>query len=196
MGAGCGVTATLVSRFSAQRVPEGIRIVWEVGEASTASEVWLERSEASAGDPWIRPATARSRDGRAEVELDRGALSDRSYWYRLVAREGQSTAVIGPPIVVEADRRLVFGLSQVSPNPASGPVRIEFEVAHAAAIEIDVFDAQGRMVASPGRGVWPAGSHALEWTGRAAKALAPAGVYLVRFRYPGGEDTRRLVRSR
>jgi hypothetical protein len=82
-------------------------------------------------------------------------------------------------------------LSVLGPSPSPGPVRIEFELRDQAAIELDVFDVQGRLVASPARGVWPAGRHAVEWNGRGAAA----GVYLVRCRYASGEIVRRFVRT-
>ena len=143
----------------------------------------------------MRPPTERSTENRAVVELDRSAVSDREYWYRLVAREGSDDTVISPAIMVEGEARLEFRLVQVGPNPGSGPVRIAFALQRAAAIEIDVFDVQGRRVASPGRGVWPAGTHVVEWNGLARNGeAAPSGLYLVRYVYPGGQDRRRLVR--
>ena len=39
MGVGCGVTATLVQRFSAARVNEGVRVVWEVAGDAPAAEI-------------------------------------------------------------------------------------------------------------------------------------------------------------
>jgi hypothetical protein len=74
-------------------------------------------------------------------------------------------------------------------------VRIAFDLSREAAIEIAVFDLQGRLLATPAHGVWPAGSHSVEWRGQIDGAPAAAGVYLVRYRYPGGEDRRRLVRT-
>jgi flagellar hook assembly protein FlgD len=86
---------------------------------------------------------------------------------------------------------------EVGPNPGSGPVRIAFALKHAGAIEIDVFDVQGRRVASPGAGVWPAGMHVVEWNGRTHSGeVAPSGLYLLRYAYPGGQDRRRIVRTR
>jgi parallel beta-helix repeat protein len=197
LGVGCGVTATLVQRFTAGRVSEGVRVVWEVGEGATASEVWLERSEGVDGESWIRPLTERSMENRAVVELDGSAVSDRAYSYRLVAREGSVATVIGPPILVGAQARPDFRLVEVGPNPGSGPVRIAFALKHAGAIEIDVFDVQGRRVASPGAGVWPAGMHVVEWNGRTHSGeVAPSGLYLLRYAYPGGQDRRRIVRTR
>jgi hypothetical protein len=86
-------------------------------------------------------------------------------------------------------------LVQVGPNPGSGPVRIDFALQDAAAIEIDVFDVQGRRVASPARGEWQAGTHAVEWDGLSRTGEpVPSGIYLLRYTYPGGEDWRRVVR--
>jgi len=194
---GCGVTATLVRRFTAERASDGIRIAWQVAEGATASEVWLERSEAMEGPAWIRPLTERSVESRAVVELDRSAASELTYWYRLVALEGNHPIVIGAPIVVEGQARPEFRLVEVGPNPGSGPVRIAFALKHAAAIELAVFDVQGRGVASLGRGVWPAGTHVVEWDGRTGNGeVAPTGLYLLRYVYPGGQDRRAIVRMR
>src|SRR5207249_1205306 len=86
LGVGCGTTPTLVQRFTAGRVGDGIRVVWEVALGATASQIWLERSDGSSQGPWIRPATDNSIDNRAVVELDRSAATDRAYWYRLLAQ--------------------------------------------------------------------------------------------------------------
>jgi hypothetical protein len=194
LGVGCAVTATQVTRFGADRVSGGIRILWLLADGSTASDVWLERSDTGPDGPWIRPLTDRSHDGPMAVELDRAVASDQAYWYRLVAREGISTVIIGQPIAVEAEADIPFAIRQMGPNPSAGPVRIEFGLRIAASIEIDVFDVQGRVVASPARGVWPAGKHTVVWSGMVGASFSAAGMYLVRYRYPGGEDRRRLVR--
>lgn len=82
-----------------------------------------------------------------------------------------------------------FHLTRVGPSPSGGRVNIEFEMPHAAAIEIEVFDILGRRVATPARGTWPAGRHSVAWMqGR-------AGVYLVRYRFPGGQEHRQVVRT-
>jgi parallel beta helix pectate lyase-like protein/flagellar hook capping protein FlgD len=197
LGVGCGVTPTLVQRFTAGRVSGGIRVVWEVAEGATASEIWLERSEASSGEGWVRPTTERTLENRSVTELDRSAVDDRAYWYRLMALEGSNTGVIGAPIHVEAQARLESRLVEIGPNPGSGPVRIAFALKHAAAIEIDVFDVQGRKVAAPGSGMWAAGTHELVWDGRTRSGQpAPAGLYVIRYLYPGGQDRRGIVRIR
>jgi len=197
LGVGCGVTATLVRRFTGERASDGIRIGWQMGEGATASDVWLERSETMEGQAWTHPLTERSAEGLAVVELDRSAASDRTYWYRLVALEGNHAVVIGPSIVVEGVAPPEFRLLEVGPNPGHGPVRIAFALKHAAAIEIDVFDVQGRRVAPLVSGVWAAGTQVVEWDGRTRSGeVAPTGLYLLRYSYPGGQDRRTIVRMR
>ena len=197
LGVGCGVTATLVQRFTAARVSNGIRVIWQVADGPPAFEVWLERSEAPEGWAWSRPLTERSFEGGAVVELDREAVPNREYWYRLVILEDSHVTVIGGPTMVDAEGRRGFGLADVGPSPGGGPVRIGFSVERAAAVEIDIFDVQGRRVATAGQGVWPAGKHWAEWDGRLEGGEpAPAGVYVVRYVYPGGQDGRAIVRIR
>jgi hypothetical protein len=197
LGVGCGVTPTLVQRFTVARISSGIRVVWQVAEGATASAIWVERAEGLSSQAWMQPVMERSIDGGTVVELDRSALPDRTYRYRLVARDGGRLIVLDPGIVVEAQARLAFGLAEVGPSPGGGPLRIAFTLAHDAAIQIDVYDVQGRRVASPVRGEWPAGAQVVTWDGRTWNGrLAPAGLYLVRYRYPGGQDRRRIVRVR
>jgi len=195
LGFGCAETPTLVLRFTAGRVSEGIRVVWEVAAGATATEVWLERSEAPLLGPWIRPVTERAFEGRVTAELDRSADPERTYWYRLVAREDGVKVILGPPVEVTGAPRAGFDLALKGSNPGGGPVRVEFSLARPAGIEIDVVDVRGRRVASLARGPWPAGSHAVEWNGRAAGGgKNPPGHYFVLYRHPGGVETCRLVR--
>jgi hypothetical protein len=133
----------------------------------------------------------RSTDGGSLVELDRSALPDHTYRYRLVAMDGGKLVVLDPGIVVEAQARLSFALGQVGPSPSAGPLRIAFTLAHDAEIEIAVFDLLGRRVATPAQGAWPGGTQVVSWTGP-----APAGVYVVRYAFPGGQDRRAIVRYR
>ena len=191
LGVGCGETPTLVQRFTASRVPDGVRVVWQVAAGGTASAIWVERGDGMNGQAWTRPAMERSTEGQAVIELDRTALPEQVYRYRLVAADGGKLVVLDPGVLVEAKARLSFALGQVGPSPSTGPLRIAFRLAHDAEIEIAVLDLVGRRVASLARGVWPAGAHEVAWGGG-----APAGFYVVRYQYPGGTDRRTIVRVR
>ena len=150
-----------------------------------------------ASQRWIRPVMERSFENGAVVELDRGAAWDRAYRYRLMALEGSDATVIGAPIEIAAQGRNEFRLVDVGPNPGSGPVRIVFALGHAAPVEIDVFDTQGRRVTALSRGSWPPGAHEVIWDGRTRNGIpAPVGMYVVWYAYPGGQDRRAIVRVR
>ena len=58
-GVGCGTTPTLVQRFTAGRVSAGIRVIWEVADGATASEIWVERAEGVNGQAWTEPVMER-----------------------------------------------------------------------------------------------------------------------------------------
>jgi hypothetical protein len=195
LGIGCGLTGTVVVRFVAEGAEDGVRITWELAEDSVPEQVWVERFDGAEG-PWHRPVTERTEQGRTVIETDRTVLPERTYWYRLMVDGDGAPLVVGSPYLVRTGARLRFALLQVAPNPAAGPVRIEFGVARPAPIEIDLFDVLGRKIASIARGEWPAGTHVIEWHGLEHKTAAPAGWYLLRYRYPGGQDTRRLLLAR
>jgi hypothetical protein len=197
LGVGCGTTAAVVQRFTAGRVSNGVRVVWEVAEVAAASAIWVERAEGLSSQAWTQPVMERSTDGRAVVELDRSALRDRAYRYRLMAQDGGKVTVLDPGIVVEAEARLSFGLDEVGPSPGSEPVRIAFTLGHDAAIHIDVFDLLGRRVATLAQGEWSAGTQVVNWDGQTRDGqLAPSGMYVVRYTFPGGQDRRRIMRVR
>jgi hypothetical protein len=101
---------------------------------------------------------------------------------------------IGCAVTTRADAG--FRIVQVSPSPAAGPIRIDFTLPAPAEVTIEVFDVQGRKVATPARGPQSVGRHTVEWSGRTANGVAAAGIYLVRYRFPGGHDDRRLVLAR
>ena len=90
----------------------------------------------------------------------------------------------------------ILSLVGISSNPGSGPLRIRFTLAHQAAVELDVFDVQGRHLASLVRGSQTAGAHVVEWFGLAGTRMATSGLQLVRYRYPGGQQVLRFVRVR
>jgi len=193
LGQGCDTvsTAALVTLFTAEREADGVHLRWQLGDATRFGEIWVERADVDAG-PWTRVATGETTDGGVNVGIDRSAFAEREYWYRLAARTPDAVVVTSDPVRVGASLAGRFGLTGVTPNPGSGPVRIGFALAREAAVQMDVFDLQGRHVASLAHGTLAAGAHIVEWSGR---SMAP-GVYLLDYRHPGGHQIRRFVRLR
>ncbi len=196
LGMGCDTTttSTLVMHLVAERIDDGIRIMWEVEGWPTGSEIWLERSENQVG-PWSRPLTERSSQGATVIEIDHSAIPDHTYWYRLVGWESGTSDVVGSPVRIDPVVNWRFGLAGLAPNPGTGPVEIRFAVGHAAVVDIEIFDVQGRNIATVVHGLMAAGSHVARWSGSTGRGSAPSGLYLLRYRYPGGQQCRHLVRS-
>ena len=88
-------------------------------------------------------------------------------------------------------------IARVWPNPARGPLRVDFVLPHAGEADLSVFDTQGRRVATLARGPLAAGERTAAWDGRAASgAPAAAGLYFVRLRTAEGAVTRRVALAR
>lgn len=90
------------------------------------------------------------------------------------AGESHSTR-IEPPAAPPA-----FALSQGEPNPVSVATTIRFDLPRAEYVRLEVFDLQGRRLATLAEGWHEAGSHALEWRPKASTPALPPGVYLYR----------------
>lgn len=71
---------------------------------------------------------------------------------------------------------------------------LSFHLASAACVGLDVFDAQGRLVASLPARALPAGDNTLLWQGKDGRGHElPSGVYLARLRGTSEALTGRLV---
>ena len=81
------------------------------------------------------------------------------------------------------------------PSPAQGAVRFDMTLSSAGAVDVGVFDVTGRRVSTLAIGAYDAGHHPLVWDGASATG-AGAGIYFVRARWPGFDETRRVVRLR
>lgn len=100
-----------------------------------------------------------------------------------------STTAVGEPDVPGAALAL-----RGSPNPSGGAMTFDFDLVRATTIDLDVFDAAGRRVASVASGPRSAGHHELRWNRRdAAGGMLPAGVYYGLLRAGDGSRITRVV---
>ena len=92
-------------------------------------------------------------------------------------------ALAGPAGVTTAtrDRADVAAGVSLYPNPAAGRTRLDFVLPRAGRVELGVYDALGRQVATQAAGYLPAGAHSLGWEARGARA----GLYVLRLRVDG-----------
>ena len=108
-----------------------------------------------------------------------------------------SVLVLQAQGTVDVDDLVAAGplrIARVWPNPARGPLRVDFVLPRAGDADLSVFDTQGRRVATLVRGPLAAGARTAVWDGRdAAGARAAAGLYFVRLRSADGAVTKRVA---
>jgi hypothetical protein len=99
------------------------------------------------------------------------------------------TAVTG----VTSSGGTAFRLHSIEPNPSTGRTNITFSVGRATRVQVNILDLQGREVVALADGFREPGHYTVTWDGRRGGLPAAAGVYFVRYRAAGYEDTRRMA---
>jgi parallel beta-helix repeat protein len=170
---GCDTTTTpvLVARFEAWHGDGGAIVIGWIVHLDPPRLVRLERAFAREG-PWTPVQAARESHGDLVTLVDREADPRRSHEYRLV----DDRDVVLAWTRVDGATPLDFALEPPAANPGPGPFEIRFVTPRASAVDVAVFDIQGRFVARLASGNWP----------------AETGLHFVRYRFPGGEATRRI----
>jgi hypothetical protein len=86
-------------------------------------------------------------------------------------------------------------LSSPSPNPSAAATRMELALPAAASVDLSVYDAAGRRVASLLHTDLPAGRRSVTWDGRESRGgRVAAGLYFARLITPQGSAMQRIVR--
>lgn len=79
---------------------------------------------------------------------------------------------------------------RLTPNPFVRETSLELLLELPAEVQLQVFDAAGRIVATPFDGPLPVGFHTLRW---APSSAMPAGSYFARYAVDGGARVQRIV---
>ena len=80
-----------------------------------------------------------------------------------------------------ADLPAEFALHTARPNPFAHATAIRFDLPRASDMKLEVFDVQGRRIATLSSGPRGAGRHMTQWDGRTdSGARAGGGIYLCR----------------
>ena len=103
---------------------------------------------------------------------------------------------IHSPLAVGAHPALEFSLGAITPNPASGPLRVAFTLAHQASVRVVVHDPLGRHVVTLASGAFGAGEHEAVWNLTRQGVPVRGGLYFVSYDTPDGRLTHRVVVSR
>lgn len=94
----------------------------------------------------------------------------------------------------EEARPLAFALHPAEPHPFTHTTRIRFDLPRAARVRLEMFDLQGRRVATLVDGAYPVGFHARDWDGRGDGGMRVApGIYLYRLLAGEHRSQRTLV---
>jgi hypothetical protein len=111
-------------------------------------------------------------------------------FWELRFRHGRPISLRPPP------GRLAAGLQlmEPSPNPTRGACHFELELAEPGLVSLDVFDTQGRRVATLASRSFSAGRHSLSWDGSVGRGgLAGPGLYFLRAKSATASSVRRLL---
>lgn len=151
--------------------------------------VW---TSSDGGGYWYAPGTGLPVQVVADLVLHEGTRQlfafthGRSAWKLDLGAMPVSTGPAASP------SRLA--LSAPWPNPARAGVRATLDLPRNESVEVALFDALGRRVATLLSGAPGAGRHAIAWDGRdAAGRPARAGVYFLRATSGGASVSRRVV---
>jgi hypothetical protein len=118
-----------------------------------------------------------------------------------IGHEGNPSLEVGPGATSGVPENqaapLVFSLSEPSPNPAVGEVRMRIGVPSASDLVVALFDARGRRVRSLFEGTASPGWCDIAWDGRDRFGRRAAeGVYFVRMQAGEFQATNRIVLMR
>jgi FlgD Ig-like domain len=177
-------TPTAILAFHAEPFEDGVRIVWELSDPSAFSSVALERATASTG-PWTELSAELSREGESTVALDRSAEAGQTYFYRLVAQSTNGSQVVfGPVSASRGEPLTTSGLTFRSPNPTPGGFQVQYSVARAGQVRLELLDVSGRIVATLADRAQQPGRYEAAWDGVGPRGQLPPGLYFVRFTAP------------
>lgn len=189
------VTGTILLRFEAVPFDGAIVVCWELANSDRFTTVTPERSPRETG-PWTTVMGSRRENGGLTEVEDREVQPGDAPWYRLLAVSADGAQTHFGPVRPDAAMTAGLALSAPAPNPAAGPVRIEFFVASEAPVWLGVVDVSGREVAVLAEGTYRAGRYFAAWDRSARSARVPAGLYFIRYRIAERSFSKPLVIER
>lgn len=187
------MTPVRLVSLAAVRSGTGVLVTWDLAGEDDLSGLVLSRARERNGaferlTEGLLPASSGSL-----VDPDPG---EGSPVYRLEAIHRNGTTV--PLGQLEASARPPAILTLTAwPNPARGPVALEFTQSETGPIRLVVYDALGRPVRRIVDAALPAGHHVYTWDRRDEEGRSvPAGVYFYRLERRDGVVSRKLVVGR
>ena len=186
--------------FSAGSTDQGVRLAWSASNETNNKGWMVERS--SEGEAWHGIAfvdgRGTARDGETYVHIDGAAETGRTYFYRLRqidfdGKEEMSSSVM----VIHGSQPTAMRLAGVSPNPFASATSVGVDIAEQGRVQLQIFDAMGRLVSTLADDIYSPGTHSFVWKGNDASGMpAPNGMYFCRLTTSSGSEMRSMILAR
>ncbi len=186
------VVAALLARFDATTVPLGIELRWSFGDRRSVAAVAVERATAITG-PWHAIVPERRDESGVTVALDRTADASEQYFYRLVMQLTSGGQAVSS--AVSASRRGTpskTDLTLLSANPSSRGAQVQYSVARAGRVRVEVLDVAGRVEATLADRIQAPGRYVVDWDSVGRRAVSP-GLHFIRLVTPDRMMTKKLA---
>ena len=180
-----------ITNFEARTREGAIEIIWDVWSDEALESFTLYRSDDA------HPQTIVIAEGPFEVTtrsyIDSNVEPGKTYHYELLIRttDGDDIRSLMATVAVP---RFESTLAQNFPNPFTPSTTIEYTLSERSSAVLGIYDAAGGLIARLDQGVREAGTHRVEWNGRAAKGrLVGSGVYFYRLEGRATVAPRKMV---
>ena len=178
---------SVLRRIEAAPSPEGARFTWTVAAGDHVDGFNVYREDGSGRVVFVgNEAGIEVAGGEAVFRFVDAARAGEPATYWLGARSCSGPEALVGPIRVEAASAAASLALEASPNPALGGTSFEFALPRAADVRLEVFDLEGRRVATPLMGHAAAGPVRVDWslTDDAGRSARP-GLYFARLQTLG-----------
>jgi flagellar hook capping protein FlgD len=199
----CAAAGNQTAPIVAPSLDGAVMVAWLDNRVSSNTDLFAQRITADGLIQWptngigVTAASGIQSAPRMTSDGGRGAILA---WQDGRTADSDIYAMrIAPNTVLDVAKpaRRSFSLAMGSSNPARGEARLVLELERAAAVTVDVFDAQGRRVSRLLEGTQESGRHDVTWRARDTRgATCKAGIYLVRARSSAEEATLKVTLAR
>ena len=187
----------LGTQIDTVRIAVGQSVLWKwvLGSHTTTSG---SPGDSTAGSHWDHQINALPADTEFVVTFDTAGTYPFFCRPHGALFNMKGAVIVSPALAVPGPTpRLAGFVAAPWPNPTRAGARFQFALTRGGRADVTVVDAAGRVVATPLAAELPAGTYAGGWNGRLRSGgPAPPGVYFLRLRVPGRDETRRIVLDR
>lgn len=185
--------ATTLASFSSICGSDGIVLKWSMSETETGMEFVISRKTEPEGVFFTTDAQPNSLGNSTWSCRDESAEPGIDYYYMVEANgsEGLTFLFETGALRYEAAKSLV---KQNYPNPFNPQTTIEYSLAAATSVILDIFDVSGRRIVRLEDGMREGGTHMATWNGLDGRGNpVSSGVYIYRLTAGKEKFTRKMI---